>query len=241
MPKTTNKIWTKEEDQFLLDHYSTFEKSVDEFAKLMNRPRDSVTSRASFLKIKKPKRTRGAVKYSINENYFSKIDTHEKAYWYGFLWADGSIYKWNFELALQARDLYVIEEFKKAINSNHPIKKHKKYETYRFCFANKKIIQLFKQINIGERKSYTSFCPIISNELFFSFLLGLFDGDGNVTDGGGLRITTSPDMGIWLKEKFKDLADVNLNVYPIKDCYAIRADLNIQKDSLKVFNLMYKN
>ena len=27
----------------------------------------------------------------INNNYFSKIDSHEKAYWLGFLYTDGSV------------------------------------------------------------------------------------------------------------------------------------------------------
>lgn len=30
-------------------------------------------------------------KYTINENYFKNIDTEEKAYWLGFIYADGYI------------------------------------------------------------------------------------------------------------------------------------------------------
>lgn len=32
-------------------------------------------------------------KHTLNEKYFDKIDTEHKAYWLGFLWADGSISK----------------------------------------------------------------------------------------------------------------------------------------------------
>lgn len=30
-------------------------------------------------------------KYDVNKEYFTDIDTENKAYWLGFLWADGSI------------------------------------------------------------------------------------------------------------------------------------------------------
>lgn len=32
-------------------------------------------------------------KYNVNAEYFSDINTQEKAYWLGFIWADGSIGK----------------------------------------------------------------------------------------------------------------------------------------------------
>jgi hypothetical protein len=31
-------------------------------------------------------------KYKINEDFFQEIDTEEKAYWLGFLYADGYIH-----------------------------------------------------------------------------------------------------------------------------------------------------
>ena len=33
------------------------------------------------------------IKYNFKEDIFSKIDTAEKAYWLGFLYADGSIHE----------------------------------------------------------------------------------------------------------------------------------------------------
>ena len=32
-------------------------------------------------------------KYNVNDNYFNKIDNEEKAYWLGFLLADGCIHE----------------------------------------------------------------------------------------------------------------------------------------------------
>ena len=54
-------------------------------------------------------------KIFLNSNIFNIIDTEEKAYWLGFLYADGSIYKdlkgkYRFELGLQQKDLEQIRE-----------------------------------------------------------------------------------------------------------------------------------
>ena len=32
-------------------------------------------------------------KYNLNQNYFENIDSHEKAYWLGFIYVDGYIRK----------------------------------------------------------------------------------------------------------------------------------------------------
>ena len=54
-------------------------------------------------------------KYDVNQNYFDIIDTQNKAYFLGFLYADGNVSKDNnnIQIALQARDLHILESFKK--------------------------------------------------------------------------------------------------------------------------------
>ena len=56
------------------------------------------------------------------------IDTEEKAYWLGFIYADGYIINSikgktsdAFGITLQEKDKGHLEKFKKSINSNHPI------------------------------------------------------------------------------------------------------------------------
>lgn len=63
-------------------------------------------------------------KYAINHNYFQNIDTPEKAYWLGFLEADGCISKNNTQLTfeLQARDELSLYKFRSCLDSSHPVK-----------------------------------------------------------------------------------------------------------------------
>src|SRR5699024_3897298 len=67
-------------------------------------------------------------KYKISHNFFDEIDTEEKAYWLGFLYADGCVREDRgcFRLGLQARDVRHLEKFRESLDSNHPIKESNK-------------------------------------------------------------------------------------------------------------------
>ena len=63
-------------------------------------------------------------KYEYNKDYFSKIDTSDKAYWLGFLYADGCINRFyrgeklksmTLELGLCYRDKEHLEKFKNCL------------------------------------------------------------------------------------------------------------------------------
>lgn len=236
MPKNTNKIWTQDEDNFLQKNFPFLKNK--EIMDRLKRPYWSIVSRASNLKIKKIKRKSNR-RHELDTNYFNKIDSNEKAYWYGFLWADGSIYNNNFELTLQARDLYIIEQFKKDIKSSHLIKKHYKYNTYRFLFSSKEFCDKLKLLNITERKSYSSLLPILDDKYFPNFLMGLFDGDGCFCNPT-FQIVCNPTFSKWLQEKFYKIFNISSHVYKT-DSFAVRFCVSKQKDVNKIMNTMYCN
>ena len=57
-------------------------------------------------------------KYSINENYFDNIDSPNKAYILGLLYADGNVGLNNYiiQLALQSRDIDILNKIKEELN-----------------------------------------------------------------------------------------------------------------------------
>jgi len=63
------------------------------------------------------------IKYKINDSVFSVIDNNEKAYWIGFLAADGYVdYKTNrIGLKLKLGDIKHLEKFKTFLNFSGPI------------------------------------------------------------------------------------------------------------------------
>lgn len=66
-----------------------------------------------------------ARKYKVNEDIFKTIDTGEKAYWLGFLYADGSVTfengRYVLELGLKAEDVNHLEKFKRFIDTDAKI------------------------------------------------------------------------------------------------------------------------
>ena len=62
-------------------------------------------------------------KYNVNDNFFDNIDTEEKAYVLGFLFADGCIYKKRSQvyIKLNRKDKCILEKINTALCSNFPI------------------------------------------------------------------------------------------------------------------------
>ena len=130
-------------------------------------------------------------KFSANDFYFDEIDSEEKAYFLGFLYADG----YNHEelngvhINLQAPDKYILERFNVMIGSNRPLlflditsKYPNRQNIYRFSVFNKRISQRLAQLGCYQRKSLTLKFPgedIIRPDLLRHFIRGHFDGDGS--------------------------------------------------------------
>ena len=67
-------------------------------------------------------------KYNFNTHFLDEIDSEEKAYFVGFLYADGNNYEKTktVKLEIQERDRAILERFLKILDSNHPIKTNSK-------------------------------------------------------------------------------------------------------------------
>jgi len=136
-------------------------------------------------------------KYTINQHYFDSIDTEEKAYFLGFLYADGHNSKSSVTLALKEDDKPILELFQTLINSNCPLK-FRNNEKDRLNGENRKdqwILTLYNYHlsqalnNLGMIGDKT-FSLTFPNEnkipplLLRHFIRGFFDGDGWVNENG---------------------------------------------------------
>lgn len=129
-------------------------------------------------------------KANFNENVFDSIDTEEKAYWLGFIFADGTISssplreeaktQYQFELSLSAKDVSHLEKFAKFIEY-----KQKIFCDNVRCRLNVYSKHLWQVLNVNgctPQKSLTLKFPRIelfkSKELIRHFIRGYWDGDG---------------------------------------------------------------
>lgn len=124
--------------------------------------------------------------YKYNRQFFNKIDDEEKAYWAGFIAADGNIRKdfLKMRIELNIQDYSHLEKFKKSIQGENPIiesirpKNHSCYidvNCKEFCLA-------LNNLGITPKKSLTLKIDfdLIPKELRNHFIRGYFDGDGSI-------------------------------------------------------------
>ena len=76
-------------------------------------------------------------------NTFEKIDTEEKAYWLGFLYADGNVsnHENKIELILAEKDVGHLEKFKRFLNIKNKICYREATKAYRISFRSEKCKQ----------------------------------------------------------------------------------------------------
>lgn len=97
-----NNKWSEEELDILKKNYPI--GGVQKVIQLLpNRSHKAILSMAAKHKINQ---------WSYNENYFEEINSPEKAYWLGFIWADGYITKTNcFGIELAIKDMEEIYNY----------------------------------------------------------------------------------------------------------------------------------
>ena len=136
-------------------------------------------------------------KYTYNKDFFKVIDTEEKAYWLGFIYADGYIVngikgknKDSLGITLSNEDKEHIEKFKKSIDSNHPIRIYKtKYgsNSARIIIQDEELVADLIELGVLRNKSLILKFPttdMVDKSLIYHFIRGYFDGDGSFKKKG---------------------------------------------------------
>ena len=140
-------------------------------------------------------------KNQYNSNYFENIDTEAKAYFLGFIFADGCIYvrkrknriEKTFRMNLAETDKEVLLMLKKEIEFNgelyfiegkeftSPInnKNYTRKDQYAIFISSDEFVSNIMKWGLENRKTYMDLkLPKISDELMRHFIRGYFDGDG---------------------------------------------------------------
>ncbi|MFW9949474.1 MAG: LAGLIDADG family homing endonuclease, partial [Candidatus Thorarchaeota archaeon] len=117
-------------------------------------------------------------------DYFKTINTLEKAYWLGFLFADGFIEINGKRIAIELgeEDKELLYDFAKRLKFNKDyISYQKEHKSYLLRFQSEDFCNDLINLGMipGETKSKNIELPSLHNrELYLAFLLGYFDGDG---------------------------------------------------------------
>lgn len=172
--------------------------SVDTISRWMKKYNLPTDNELRYLKLGK--------KYSLDEDFFENIDTEEKAYWLGFIMADGciNIYQnkpnrkpmkrlksnytsYRLSILLAKQDINHLTKFKNSLKydgvleEGFTILNNKEYPNVKIRVTSKKLcLDLMKQ-NVLPRKSSKEIFPInLPQDMYRHFIRGYFDGDGSI-------------------------------------------------------------
>lgn len=196
------------------------------------------------------KRSQGARVHKFNYDFFEKIDSEEKAYWVGFIYADGCLYSstdnksMRIQINLSSVDIEHLNRFQKSIGSNYKISigKIKKSE---YCSIKVNSTKMCKDLishGVVPRKSLYSSIPIVTEKYFRHMLRGFFDGDGTIDCPKKtirLRMVGGEKPLEEIKKKLKNFS-IDSKIYlKKKDVFSL--EVLRKKDAEKLYSLMYDN
>lgn len=194
-------------------------------------------------------------RYDVNDYFFDNIDNEIKAYWLGFLFADGYIRERktgnSLELKVSFKDKKHLELFRSHLNSNHKIMegfnevKYKngvsKSHMCHLAIYSVKLVNSIKTQGIHSRKTFTISEPKIEKSLINHFIRGYFDGDGSFSFNSETKknctnfACASEQFRVFL---INELAknDIKLNWYG-----GIKLYIQKKIDNFKFCDYIYKN
>lgn len=121
----------------------------------------------------------------LREDYFSVIDTEEKAYFLGLLLTDGNVGRPEgrqavIRLQLQKSDKYIIERFKKEVGLEAKLKQDKRDGSWGVAVPSNRMADDLAKYSCTERKTTTTTLPLLKKELMPHLIRGLIDGNGTI-------------------------------------------------------------
>lgn len=203
--------------------------------------------------------------YSYNRRAFKSIDTQEKAYWLGFISADGNVYinrksgGGKLSIALSSVDESHLYKFLKFIESDSRAYKRRNHKGYSNNTEVSHIeVSSIEMVNdlIGygviPRKSLILKPPALRDDLIKHYIRGFFDGDGSIytqkrfnknneriTDSYYINFTGTLEILEWIQNNIGIYTKMEQRKKTYKNTYYFRFGGN--KQVYRVMSNLYKD
>ena len=202
-------------------------------------------------------------KYTIVEDFFDKIDTEEKAYILGLLYADGynNTDKNDVCISLKEDDVEILNKITNIIQPTKPLfyldmspenrgMKNSKNQ-YRLTINNKHISKRLVELGCGKAKTSVIKFPSseqVPNSLLHHFVRGYFDGDGSVSNGkwSKVDIISTPEFLTDLQNILKEsigigITKLNYNRKYSKEVNIVSLNIGGRLQCMKFKEWLYKD
>jgi intein-encoded DNA endonuclease-like protein len=198
----------------------------------------------------------GCQKIKCNRSFFHVIDSEDKAYWLGFLYADGNIYNGKVQIRLAKKDLEHLEKLKSSLSSDHRIYKDLDKRTNEYCVGliipSADMADDLRSHGCVEKKTFLIRMPELREDLMRHFIRGYFDGDGcfiSFTTKKGykkwtLQINSNMTFCSQILKKIQKDADINIGkTYKekrrISDCGCFIINTSKKETLVKIYKYLY--
>lgn len=242
--------WTEDQVAYIIDKYVNENISLKELGKQFGCSYGTIRNLLNKNGIASKGNKRG---YPRNELFFNLINTPEKAYWLGFMYADGCVHSTNYEISINITDLEHVEKFKNAIGAiNHKITTTKKAygdmknpkPLYQFSIKDKQLHNdLIKWGCVPQKSLKLKKIPNIPRDYISHFIRGFFDGDGSIhylKGTNNYRISFTNGSSDFLNDIQKELStNVSLGKEDNKNTYQLQ--IAGKHQVMRILNYLYKD
>lgn len=165
-----------------------------------------------------------------NRHIFDEINSSEKAYWLGFIIADGYLNEDKNMLRIKLGDIdkHHLEKFIQFLNGDQDMLKSEKHNTthntqWYVSTYSKEIKDALLKLKVEQNKSGKEHIPPISKIYYRDFIRGLWDGDGFIREKlNGIGLVGSKECLEFVQNYFKEHLDIKpLKIYSHYNTYKI--------------------
>ena len=182
----------------------------------------------------------GKRKFTCNEDYFENIDTRDKAYFLGLLFADGhnNIAGHQVVLNLHEKDVDILEKYRESIGYTGAIgtwkRKPPRGNIRVVAIRSKKLSADLEKLGCTQQKTLVLKYPYwMDYNLQMDFIRGFFDGDGSINRSKKYAVSMSfiaiKDMAEGIARRLSEFTGTNVPVerytpekYTIDDLRSVR-------------------
>lgn len=164
------------------------------------------------------------ITYDCDLDFFDKIDSPEKAYWFGFIAADGNLYDGKLQIRLHNKDHCHLEAFRQRIGYSGEIFKCKNVPTSGLIIRRKKLYESLKSLGIEENKTFKideTIFDRVPKEFKMAAIHGYFDGDGTFSKPKKSAVTFglvgNESFLLFIKEYMEEAGLISGSCQVVKD------------------------
>lgn len=199
-------------------------------------------------------RSRAGFKKLFFEDFFNNVDREDKAYFLGYMMADGNVYERKnsqpcIRMELNIKDIYILKKFEECLKLKNCVKFSRK----NCCILKIHSKIMFDDLNkygVIPNKTGKEVLPNLNKEMMNHFIRGFFDGDGwctnttshykNKGSRKSIGFVSNYNFLYQLREYLcKNIGIKKNKIVKRQGCYMLL--WSSKKDTKSIYDFMYNN